>query len=49
VLLAGAVKITSPLPLAAIPIAVLLFVQVIVAPGTLLVNGILIDAPGQKD
>src|SRR3569832_575033 len=38
----------SPLPVAEIPIAVLVLVQANVAPGTLLVNGILTDVPGQK-
>ena len=48
VLFVGAVKIRSPLPEAAMPIAVLLFVHEKVDPATLLVNGMLIDAPGQN-
>jgi hypothetical protein len=38
----------SPLPVVAIPIAALVLVHANVAPGTLLVNGILIDVPGQN-
>ena len=48
VLLAGAVKIRSPFPEAETPMAVLLFVHERVAPGTLLLNGMLTDEPGQK-
>ena len=48
VLLAGAVKIMSPLPLADIPIAGLLLVHARVEPDTLLFNGMLTLVPGQK-
>jgi hypothetical protein len=48
VVLVGAVNMISPLPLAEIPIAVLVFVHASVAPGTLLVKGMLIAVPGQK-
>ena len=48
VLFVGAVKIMSPVPDVAIPIDAFVLVQLITAPATLLVNGILIDAPGQN-
>jgi hypothetical protein len=49
VLLAGAVPVMSPLPDANTPIAVFVFVQLMVAPATLLVNGMLITSPAQND
>ena len=48
VLFAGAVKMMSPVPLAAMPIAVLVFVQLNTEPDTLLDNGILTELDGQK-
>src|SRR5882757_4834270 len=47
VLLVGAVYIMSPVPLAVIPMAALVLVQLSTAPATLLVKGILIDVAGQ--
>ena len=48
VLLAGAVYTIFPVPLKAIPINGLVFVQFMVAPATLLLSGMLTDAPAQK-
>ena len=48
VLLTGAVPVILPLPEAARPIEVFEFAQLMVAPTTLVVNGMLMASPGQK-
>src|ERR1041385_6029238 len=49
VLFEGAVKMISPVPPVLIPIKAFEFVQLIAAPATLLVKGILTASPGQND